>query len=102
MFVSSEATILHADLDAFFASVEQRDDPQLRGRPVIVGGGVVMAASYEARAFGVRGAMGGTQARRMCPQAIVVEPRMAAYAEASRAVFAVFDDTTPLVEGVSI
>jgi DNA polymerase IV len=105
VFVSaagSGATILHADLDAFFASVEQRDAPQLRGRPVIVGGGVVMAASYEARAFGVRGAMGGTQARRLCPQAIVVEPRMAAYAEASRAVFAVFDDTTPLVEGVSI
>jgi DNA polymerase-4 len=100
--VRAAATILHADLDAFFASVEQRDDPRLRGRPVIVGGGVVMAASYEARAFGVRGAMGGAQARRLCPQAVVVEPRMSAYAEASRAVFAVFDDTTPLVEGVSI
>jgi DNA polymerase IV len=97
-----EATILHADLDAFFASVEQRDDPRLRGRPVIVGGGVVMAASYEARACGVRGAMGGREARRLCPHAVVVEPRMAAYSEASRAVFAVFDRTTPLVEGISI
>jgi DNA polymerase IV len=99
---TDEATILHADLDAFFASVEQRDDPRLRGRPVIVGGGVVMAASYEARACGVRGAMGGREARRLCPHAVVVEPRMAAYSEASRAVFAVFDRTTPLVEGISI
>jgi DNA polymerase-4 len=97
-----EATILHADLDAFFASVEQRDDPRLRGRPVIVGGGVVMAASYEARACGVRGAMGGREARLLCPHAVVVEPRMAAYSEASRAVFAVFERTTPLVEGISI
>jgi DNA polymerase IV len=97
-----EATILHADLDAFFASVEQRDDPRLLGRPVIVGGGVVMAASYEARACGVRGAMGGREARLLCPHAIVVEPRMAAYTEASRAVFAVFERTTPLVEGISI
>ncbi|MBA2643328.1 MAG: DNA polymerase IV [Actinobacteria bacterium] len=102
MFVSCEATILHADLDAFFASVEQRDDPRLRGRPVIVGAGVVLAASYEAKAHGVRTAMGGAQARRLCPQAIVVPPRMAAYSEASKAVFAVFDDTTPLVEGLSI
>jgi DNA polymerase IV len=99
---TGEATILHADLDAFFASVEQRDDPRLRGRPVIVGGGVVMAASYEARACGVRGAMGGREARRLCPHAVVVEPRMAAYSEASRAVFAVFERTTPLVEGISI
>jgi DNA polymerase IV len=97
-----EPTIMHADLDSFFASVEQRDDPRLRGRPVIVGSGVVMAASYEARAFGVRSAMGGGQARRLCPQAIVVEPRLAAYAEASRAVFALFDDTSPLVEPLSI
>ena len=96
------ATILHADLDAFFASVEQRDDPRLRGRPVIVGGGVVMAASYEARAFGVRGAMGGRQARQLCPHAIVVEPRMSAYTEASRAVFEVFRSTSPIVEGISI
>ena len=99
---TGEATILHADLDAFFASVEQRDDPRLRGRPVIVGGGVVMAASYEARAHGVRGAMGGREARLLCPDAVVVEPRMEAYSEASRAVFAVFERTTPLVEGISI
>jgi DNA polymerase IV len=102
MFVSGEATILHADLDAFYASVEQRDDPRLRGRPVIVGAGVVLTASYQARAYGVRTAMGGRQARRLCPQAIVVEPRMAAYSEASRAVFEVFEQTTPLVEGLSI
>jgi DNA polymerase-4 len=102
MFVSSDATILHADLDAFFASVEQRDDPRLRGRPVIVGGGVVLAASYEAKAHGIHSAMGGAQARRLCPQAIVVAPRMSAYAEASKAVYRVFDDTTPLVEGLSI
>ena len=97
-----DATVLHADLDAFYASVEQRDDPSLRGRPVIVGAGVVLAASYEAKSFGVRTAMGGTQARRLCPQAVVVEPRMSAYAEASKAVFEVFDRTTPLVEGLSI
>jgi len=98
----AEATILHADLDAFYASVEQRDRPQLRGRPVIVGGGVVLAASYEAKRCGVRTAMGGAQARRLCPHATVVEPRMRAYAEASKAVFAVFEDTTPIVEGLSI
>jgi DNA polymerase IV len=98
----SEATILHADLDSFFAAVEQRDDPRLRGRPVIVGLGVVLAASYEARAYGVHSAMGGAQARRLCPHAAVVPPRMAAYSEASRAVFEVFDQTTPLVEGLSI
>src|SRR3990170_2854761 len=91
------ASILHADLDAFYASVEQRDDPRLQGRPVIVGGGVVLACSYEARAFGVRTAMGGGEARRLCPQAAVVPPRMEAYTEASKAVFAVFRDTTPLV-----
>jgi DNA polymerase-4 len=102
MFVATEATILHADLDAFYASVEQRDEPQLRGRPVIVGSGVVLAASYEAKAHGIRTAMGGAQARRLCPQAVVVEPRMSAYVEASKAVFAVFEDTTPLVEGLSI
>jgi DNA polymerase IV len=102
MFVYDAATILHADLDAFYASVEQRDDPGLRGRPVIVGSGVVLAASYEAKAYGIRAAMGGRQARRMCPQAIVVEPRMSAYAAASKAVFEVFGDTTPLVEGLSI
>ncbi len=102
MFVSGEATILHADLDAFFASVEQRDDARLRGRPVIVGGGVVLAASYEAKAYGVLTAMGGRQARRLCPDAVVVPPRMSAYAEASKAVYRVFEDTTPLVEGLSI
>jgi DNA polymerase-4 len=102
MFVSGDATILHADLDAFYASVEQRDDPRLRGRPVIVGGGVVLAASYEAKAFGIRTAMGGRQARSLCPWAIVVEPRMSAYTDASKAVFEVFEHTTPLVEGLSI
>src|SRR3954463_4136022 len=102
MFVSSEATILHADLDAFYASVEQRDDPRLRGRPVIVGAGVVLAASYEAKAYGVRTAMGGRQAKGMCPDAVVVGPRMSAYSDASKAVFEVFNDTTPLVEGISI
>ena len=102
MFVVSEATILPADLDAFYASVEQRDDPRLRGRPVIVGAGVVLAASYEAKAYGVRTAMGGRQARRLCPRAVVVRPRMSAYSEASKAVFRVFEDTTPLVEGLSI
>ena len=102
MFVSRTATILHADLDAFFASVEQRDDRRLRGKPVIVGSGVVLAASYEAKAYGVRTAMGGRQALRLCPHAIAVPPRMSAYSDASKAVFAVFEDTTPLVEGLSI
>jgi DNA polymerase IV len=102
VFVSGDATILHADLDSFYASVEQRDDPRLRRRPVIVGGGVVLAASYEAKAYGIRTAMGGRQARALCPHAVVVSPRMAAYSEASKAVFEVFDDTTPLVEGLSI
>jgi DNA polymerase-4 len=100
MFV--DATILHADLDSFYASVEQRDDPRLRGRPVIVGSGVVLAASYEAKAFGIHTAMGGRMARRLCPQAVVVEPRMSEYSEASKAVFDVFNDTTPIVEGLSI
>jgi DNA polymerase-4 len=96
------ATILHADLDAFYASVEQRDDPLLRGRPVIVGGGVVLAASYEARALGVRTAMGGRQARLLCPHAAVVPPRMSVYSEASKAVFEIFEDMSPLVEALSI
>ena len=100
--MAGEATILHADVDAFYASVEQRDDPSLRGRPVIVGSGVVLAASYEAKAFGIRTAMSGRQARGLCPHAIVVEPRMSAYSEASKAVFEVFENTTPLVEGLSI
>jgi DNA polymerase-4 len=102
MFVQARATILHADLDSFFASVEQRDEPRLLGRPVIVGMGVVLAASYEAKAFGVRTAMGQARARRLCPEAIVVPPRMSVYSEASKAVFRVFEDTTPLIEALSI
>ena len=98
MFVS----ILHADLDSFYASVEQRDDPRLRGKPVIVGGGVVLAASYEAKAFGIRTAMGERRARRLCPDAVVVPPRFRAYVYASKAVFGVFDDLCPVVEGISI
>ena len=102
MFVRRGATILHADADSFFASVEQRDDPRLRGQPVIVGGGVVLAASYEAKAFGVCTAMSGRRARQLCPHAVVVPPRFGAYVEASRAMFAVFDDASPLVEAMSI
>ena len=102
MFVSGTASILHADLDSFFASVEQRDNPRLQGRPVIVGGGVVLAASYEAKAFGVRTAMGERTARRLCPHAVIVPPRFSAYSEASKEVFRVFEDTSPLVEGLSI
>jgi DNA polymerase-4 len=97
-----EASILHADVDAFYASVEQRDDPSLRGRPVIVGAGVVLAASYEAKSHGVRTAMAGARARRLCPDAVVVSPRMSAYSEASKALFEVFNQTTGLVEGLSI
>jgi DNA polymerase IV len=100
--VADQATILHADLDSFYASVEQRDNPWLRGRPVLVGMGVVLAASYEAKAFGVRTPMGVTQARALCPHAVVVPPRMSAYSKASKDVFAVFRDTTPIVEGISI
>jgi DNA polymerase IV len=95
-------SILHADLDSFFASVEQRDDHRLRGRPLIVGAGVVLAASYEAKAFGVRTAMGQRRARRLCPDAIVVPPRMSAYSAASREVFRLFEDAAPVVEGLSI
>ena len=100
--MTGEASILHADLDSFFASVEQRDRPELRGKPVLVGGWVVLAASYEAKARGVRTPMGVGLARRLCPGAIVVEPRMSAYSEASKDVYQVFDDTTPIVEGLSI
>jgi DNA polymerase-4 len=99
---TGQATILHADLDSFFASVEQRDDPSLRGKPVIVGGGVVLAASYEAKAYGIRTAMGGKAARSLCPWVIDVPARFSAYSEASKAVFEIFNDTTPLVEGISI
>ena len=102
MFALEEAAVLHADLDAFYASVEQRDDRRLRGRPVIVGAGVVLAASYEAKAYGIRTAMSGGRARRLCPHAVVVSPRMSAYSEASKAVYRVFEDTTPRVEGLSI
>ena len=101
MFVN-EATILHADVDAFFAAVEQRDDPSLRGRPVAVGGGVVLAPSYEAKAHGVQTAMSLRRARRLCPDLVVVRPRMSAYSEASKALYGVFDDVTPVVEGLSI
>ena len=105
MFVSldrSLATILHADLDSFYASVEQRDDPRLRGRPIVVGGGVVLAASYEAKAFGVRTAMSGGAARRVCPTLIEVPARFDAYTVASKRVFEIFRDTSPIVEPMSI
>lgn len=96
------ASILHADLDAFYASVEQRDNPALRGKPVIVGGGVVLAASYEAKALGVRTATGVRQAKALCPDATVVPARMTAYSEASKAVFEVFREAAPVVEAISI
>jgi DNA polymerase IV len=100
--MKDDPSILHADVDAFYASVEQRDDPRLRGRPVIVGAGVVLAASYEAKAHGVRTAMAGARARRLCPDAVVLSPRMSAYSEASKALFEVFSQTTAFVEGLSI
>ena len=103
VFVSEEkATILHADADAFFASVEQRDDPSLRGRPVAVGGGIITAASYEARAHGVSAPMGGAKAKRLCPGLVIVKPHWEAYVEASRDLFRVFRDTAPDVEGISL
>jgi len=98
----TDATILHADLDAFYASVEQRDNPNLKGRAISVGGDIVLAASYEARAVGVKTPMNIRTARRYCPNLITVEPRMQAYTEASRQVFEIFDDTSPLVEAISI
>jgi DNA polymerase-4 len=101
-FVSDQPTVLHADLDAFYASVEQRDDPALRGRPVIVGGGIVVAASYEAKARGVRVPMGARRALDCCPDAVVVSPRFSAYVEASRAVFEIFREHAPVVEALSI
>jgi DNA polymerase-4 len=102
VFVPAEASVLHADLDSFYASVEQRDDPSLRGRPVIVGPGVVLAASYEAKACGVYSGMGAGRARRLCPQAAVVPCRFEAYTEASKDVFRIFEDTAPVVEALSI
>jgi len=101
--VRSDATILHADLDSFYASVEQRDDPALRGRPVAVGGaGVILAASYEAKRRGVYTPMPGWKARQLCPDLIIVGGRFEAYTAASEQVFAIFHDTTPLVEGLSV
>lgn len=101
-----ERTLLHVDLDAFYASVEQRDRPELAGKPVVVGGherrGVVCAASYEARRFGVRSAMPMAQARSLCPQAIVVRPRMSHYASVSESFFGILGRYSPLVEGLSL
>lgn len=102
MFVSAEPGTLHADVDSFYASVEQRDDPSLRGRPVIVGPGIVLAASYEAKACGVYTPMPVARAKRLCPDAVVVSARMSAYSEASGALFEVFRDTSGSVEGLSI
>jgi DNA polymerase-4 len=100
--VRSGATILHADLDSFYASVAQRDDPALRGRPVAVGQGIVLAASYEAKRRGVYTPMPGWKARQLCPDLVFVAPHFDAYMTASRAVFDIFHDTTPLVEGLSV
>jgi DNA polymerase IV len=100
--MSATAGILHADLDCFYASVEQRDRPALRGRPVAVGSGVVLTASYEARRHGVRTAMSVSHARARCPGLVVVRPHMAEYSAASAAVFRIFRDTTPFVEGLSV
>jgi DNA polymerase IV len=96
------ATILHADLDAFYASVEQLLDPPLRGKPIAVGGGVVLAASYEAKAFGVRGGMPGRRARELCPQLIFVGGHFEDYQRLGDAAIKVLDDFTPLVERISI
>ncbi|HEX4152848.1 MAG TPA: DNA polymerase IV [Steroidobacteraceae bacterium] len=99
-------SILHVDMDAFYASVEERDRPELKGKPLIVGGisgrGVVAAASYAVRRFGVRSAMPMREALRLCPQAICVRPRMARYQEVSARVFAIFREFTPLVQGLSL
>lgn len=97
-----EATILHADLDAFYASVEQLLDPSLRGKPIAVGGGVVLACSYEAKAFGVRSAMPGRRARELCPELIFVDGHFKDYQRLGDAAIAVLGDFTPLVERISI
>lgn len=99
---SSAADIIHADLDAFYASVEQRDKAHLRGKAMAVGGGVILSASYEARAMGVKTAMNLRTAKTFCPNLISVDPRMEVYSQASKDVFAIFRDTTPLVEPISI
>src|SRR5687768_5129396 len=99
---ANQATILHADLDAFYASVEQLLDPSLQGRPIAVGGGVVLAASYEAKAFGVTGGMAGWRARQLCPGLLFVGGHFKEYQRLGDAVVGVFDDFTPLVERVSI
>src|SRR5271165_6114344 len=96
------AAILHADLDAFYASVEQLLDPSLRSRPIAVGGGVVLAASYEARAFGVRGGMSGWEARRLCPQLQFVGGHFREYQRLADRVMDVFRDFTPVIERISI
>ncbi len=96
------ATILHADLDAFYASVAVRDDPSLRGRPVAVGGGVILAATYEARRHGVRSAMSGVEARRRCPQLVIVSADFAEYVSSSKKVMEILERLTPLVESISI
>ena len=100
--METTATILHADLDAFYASVEQLLDPSLRGKPVAVGGGVVLAASYEAKAFGVSSGMSGFRARELCPQLIFVGGHFGDYQRLGDAVIAVLNDFTPLVERISI
>src|SRR5271155_1365781 len=100
--METTATILHADLDAFYASVEQLLDPSLRGKPIAVGGGVVLAASYEARAFGIHGGMPGRQARELCPQLIFVGGHFKDYQRLGDAAINVLNDFTPLVERISI
>src|SRR5499433_1145475 len=102
VWMATTATILHADLDAFYASVEQLLDPSLRGKPIAVGGGVVLAASYEAKAFGVHGGMPGHRARELCPQLIFVDGHFSEYQRLGDAAIKVLDDFTPLVERISI